>query len=73
MPVVFSDHAKRQLRRRSIPQKLAREIVLNPDKIASSFGNRKLRSRIVRGKLIEIVTKTEGSKITIITGYISKE
>lgn len=73
MPIVFSEHAKSQLKRRKISLKVARDIVENPRKIASSFRSRKLRSRTVRGKLIEIVTKTEGSKISIITGYIIKE
>lgn len=73
MSIIFSEHAKRQLKRRGISLKLARDIVVKPDKIDSSFRNRKLRSRTVRGKLIEIITKTEGSRITIITGYLIKK
>ncbi len=73
MPIIFSEHAKRQLKRRNISLKLAKDITVNPDKIASSFRNGKLRSRTVRGKLVEIVTRTEGSRITIITGYFIKK
>ena len=73
MPIVFSEHAKRQLERRKISQKLAKNVVINPDEINSSFRDRKLRSKKIRGRLIEIVTKTEGSKITIITRYFIKE
>ena len=70
MPITFSDHAKKQLRRRKISQKLAFDIVKNPDKTIVSFRNRKLRQRLIGDKILEIVTVTEGSRITIITGYI---
>lgn len=73
MPIVFSDHAKDQLKRRKISQKLALDAVAKPDEIASSFNNRKLRRKRIGGKILEIVTKTEGSKITVVTGYFFKE
>ncbi len=72
MPVVFSNHAKGQLKRRRISQNLAIKAVRNPNKIVPSFMNRKLRQIRVGGKILEIVTKTEGSKTTIITGYYLK-
>ena len=46
MPIVFSDHAKTQLKRRRISLKLALKIVKDPDKIVLSFKKRKLRNKI---------------------------
>ena len=69
MPIVFSDHAKLQLRRRKISQKLIIDVVRNRKEMLSSFKERKLRRKIIGDKLLEVVTRTEGSRITIITGY----
>ena len=69
MPIVFSDHAKDQLKRRRISKKLVLGIVVKPDEIGSSFKDRKLRRKRIGGKILEIVTKTEGNKITVVTAY----
>ena len=69
MPIVFSDHAKFQLKKRHISQKLVTEIVKNPDEIIPSFKNRRLRRKLVSGKILQAVTITEGSRITVISGY----
>ena len=45
MPIKFSDHAKSQLKKRKISQKLAIQIVRNPDEIKNSFKARKLRRK----------------------------
>lgn len=73
MPIVFSTHSKNQLKRRKISQKTALDAIRNPDETVSSFKDRKLRQKQIGGKLLEIVIKTEGSKITIITGYFVKK
>ncbi len=69
MPIKFSVHAKNQLKRRRIPQKLVVDTIRNPENKSSSFNNRILRRKSVGGKILEVVTKTEGQKITVITGY----
>jgi hypothetical protein len=69
MPIVFSDHAKFQLKRRKISQRIVRETIINPHQKVSSFKDRKLRQRTVGSRILEVVTKTEGSKITVITAY----
>ncbi len=69
----FSDHAKTQLKKRRISLELAVKIVKDPDKILLSFKNRKLRKKIIGDKILEIVTQTEGNKITVITGYFIKK
>lgn len=73
MSIYFSEHALFQLKRRNIFQKLIRQAIESPDEVLSSFRGRKLRRIRIHGKLLEVVTKTEGSRITIVTGYYLKE
>lgn len=73
MSIEFSKHAKERLKKRSISPKLIKDIVENPDEILSTFRGRKLRRRRFSSKILEVVTKTEGSKITIITAYFLEE
>lgn len=73
MPITFSDHAKFQLRKRKISQSLVRDTVKNPDEIIPSFRDRKLRQRRIGVKILEVVTKTEGSRITVVTAYYLEE
>lgn len=69
MPIVFSDHAKKQLRRRRIPQKLIIHVVRDPQETKVSFKGRRLRRRMHGDKILQAVTVTEGSKITVVSGY----
>lgn len=69
MPIKFSGHAKFQLKKRHIPQKLIFSTVKNPDEILPSLKNRRLRRKLVSGKILQAVTITEGSRITVISGY----
>jgi hypothetical protein len=73
VPIVFSDHAKDQLKRREILRKSVVEAVKNPSKKIVSFRGRSLRQKQVGDKILEVVTKTEGSRITIITAYFLEE
>lgn len=73
MPIAFSSHGKEQLKRRKISQKIAIQVIKKSDEIILSFQNRKLRRKKIGGKMLEVVTKTEGSRITIITGYFIRE
>lgn len=69
MAIKFTDHAKFQLRKRRLSQKRILEIVKNPDEIKPSYKNRRLRRKLIGGKILQVVTVTEGSKITVISGY----
>ena len=73
MSLEFSEHAKRQLKRRNISQKIVRKAVYEPQKTLSSFRGRKLRRMKVGGKILEVVTRTEGSTIIVVTAYFLKE
>lgn len=67
--IVFSDHAKEQLRKRRISQRLAKDVIRNPQEILTSFRRRKLRRALISAKILQIITITEGSRITVISGY----
>jgi len=73
MSIEFSDHAKRQLRRRKISQKLVLSSVRNPQEIIGSYRDRKLRRKQVGSKILEVVTRAEGSKTIVITAYYLKK
>lgn len=73
MPIKFSDHAKKQLKERYISKKRTTETVKDPDRILASFKNRRLRQRRFGDKILEVVTVTEGSRITVVTAYYLKK
>lgn len=73
MPITFSDHALQQIKRRDITETLIEEVVREPEKVVVSYRGRKLRQRRIGDKILEVVTKTEGSRITIITAYFLEE
>ena len=47
----------------------ARAIPQNPTEILQSFKNRRLWRKSFSGKILQAVTVTEGSRITVISGY----
>ena len=69
MSIIFSDHSKQQLKIRNISSRLVLKTVENPQEVLESFRGRKLRRAKFGDKLLEVVTTTEGSVITIITAY----
>lgn len=69
MPIALSNHAKEQLKERYVSEKRAIEATRNPDRILPSFKNRRLRQKRFGDKILEVVTATEGSRITVITAY----
>ena len=69
MPIKFSDHAKFQLRKRHLSQRQVSETTINPDEIRPSYKNRRLRRKLIGDKILQVVTITEGPRITVISGY----
>ena len=69
MPITISDHAKIQLKKRKISQKLIMDTAKNPSEILNSYKNRRLRRKAIGDKILQAVTITEGSRITIVSGY----
>lgn len=72
MAIIFSDHAIQQLKERNISRRRAQETVENPDRVLRSFKDRRLRQKRFNDNILEVVTVTEGSRITIITVYYLK-
>lgn len=73
MSITLSEHAMQQIKRRGISEDLVTKSVEQSDEIISSYRGRKLRRKHIGDKILEIVTKTEGSQITIITAYFLEE
>ena len=73
MPINFSEHAKKQFEERYISRKRVIKTVKNPDTILASFKKRRLRQRGFGDKILEVVTVTEGSRISVVTAYYLKE
>lgn len=69
MQVIFSNHAKGQLKRRSISQRLVIKVIKNSKEITMSFRGRKLHRIKIGDKILEVITKTEDKKVIIITAY----
>lgn len=66
MPIIFSDHAKLQLKRRKISQKVVIRTIKSSDEVLLSFRLRKLRRMQVGDKILEVVTRTEGSELQLL-------
>ena len=73
MSIEFSDHAVEQVKSRKIPRKRVIDTIKKPQKKIESFKNRMLRQRQFGSKILEAVTITEGSKITVITADYLEE
>ncbi|MEX2028567.1 MAG: DUF4258 domain-containing protein [Candidatus Curtissbacteria bacterium] len=73
MSIEFSDHAKEQLKTRRIARGLVIDAVKKADKKIKSFKGRALRQKRFGSKILEVVTVTEGAKITVVTVYYLEE
>ncbi len=73
MSIIFSEHAKQQLKRRRISRKRAIKTIRKPENRIETFKSRNLQQRRFGDKILEVVTKTEGSGITVVTGYYLKK
>ena len=71
--IKFSDHAKDRIKERKIPTDEVLSVVKNPEEIVTSFKNRKLFRRRVRGKMLEVVAVEDEAVLEIITAYYLEE
>ena len=67
--IVFSDHAMQRIGARKISRLLVVETIKHPQNIISGNRGRKLRRRKFGDKILEVVTITERSTVTVITQY----
>lgn len=73
MSIEISEHALEQIRERGIGKIRVLNTIKKPDIKRKSFKNRTLRQRRFSGKMLEVVTITEGSRITVVTAYYPEE
>jgi len=73
MKIKYSDHCVERLKKRRISKLRVESTIQNPDNTLKSFRSRRLLQKHFGDKILEVVTKVEGKKITIITGYYLKE
>lgn len=69
MKIEFSKHAEERIKSREISKTRVIETIKNPGKVIVSFRSRQLLQRTYGGKILEVVTKVEGKKVTIVTAY----
>lgn len=69
MKIVFSDHAKKQRIARKIPKSYVLQTVKNPQQKLPSFRNSQLSQKQFGGKILEVVTTTDGESIIVVTQY----
>lgn len=67
--IEFSDHAKERNLKRKIPKDRIIKTDEAPSEILDSVRDRKLRRKKFKDKILEVVTITQGKKITVITQY----
>lgn len=73
MSIEFSDHALEQIKARKVPKKKVLITVKKPENKFKSFKSRSLRQKRFGSKILEVVTVTDGSRITVVTAYYLKE
>ena len=67
MEIVFSRHAKRQMRWREITEEEVKLTLSSYDKIEDSVKGRKNALKKIGTRLIKVTFKEENNKITVIT------
>ena len=67
--IVFSDHALAQNKKRKIPESRIVRTVTDPTEVEKSSRVRLIRRKRFGNKTLEVITVTEGSRVTIITQY----
>lgn len=71
--IIYSEHANERVKGRKISKKRIEKTIEAPEAVQDSFRGRKLRRRKFGSKILEVVTKTEDSKTTVVTVYYLKE
>jgi len=67
--IVFSDHAIDQNKKRKISESRIVRTVTDPDDVEPSSRGRVMRRKRFGEKILEVITVTEGSRVTVITQY----
>ncbi len=73
MKIIFSRHAKRQMKWRKITEKEVESAIGNPDMLVDTIKGRKNAFKIIRGRHLKITYKPEDGIITVITAMVKGE
>jgi len=73
MDIIFSRHAKRQMKWRKITETEVKTVIDAPDKLEDSTKYRKNAFKIISGRNIKISSKPEDDGLIIITAMVKGE
>lgn len=73
MKIIFSRHAKRQMKWRKITEKEVKSAVGDPDMLEDTIKGRKNASKIIGGRHLKITYKPEDGILTVITAMVKGE
>jgi len=73
MKIIFSRHAKRQMKWRKITEKEVKSAIGDPDMLMDTIKGRKNAFKIIKGRHLKITYKTGDGILTIITAMVKGE
>ena len=73
MKIIFSRHAKRQMKWRKITEKEVKSAIGNPDMLVDTIKGRKNAFKIIKGRHLKITYKPEDGTLTVITAMVKGE
>lgn len=73
MDIIFSRHAKRQMKWRRITENEVKLVIDNPDATVDTVKDRKNACKIIDGRNLKITYKPEDGWLTIITAVVKGE
>ncbi len=73
MKIIFSRHAKRQMKWRKITEGEVESAIGDPDMLVDTIKERKNAFKIIRGRHLKITYKPEGGILTVITAMVKGE
>jgi len=73
MKIIFSRHAKRQMKWRKITEKEVKSAIGDPDMLIDTIKGRKNAFKIINGRHLKITYKPEVRILTVITAMVKGE
>lgn len=73
MKIIFSRHAKRQMKWRKITEKEVKSAIDNPDMSVDTIKGRKNAFKTIEGRYLKITYKAEDGELTVITAMVKGE
>jgi hypothetical protein len=73
MDIIFSRHAKRQMKWRKITEIEVKSVIDDPDTVVNTIKNRKNAFKITGGRNLKITYKPADGSLTIITAMVKGE